>query len=79
MSFESKFQIDGQWFYRGNASPLWVALGSRPDGSASGIAERVPRAYWFLLDHIAELRKTNEERRAGILADLDIPKNPRTP
>lgn len=62
MTEEVKFQIDGQWFYRGNRSPSWFALASRADGSASGIAERVPRAYWFLLDHIARLSEPVGER-----------------
>lgn len=63
MSEEAKFQIGGQWYYRGNRSPAWVALASRADGSASGIADKVPQDQWPLLEEVARLREQFEQER----------------
>lgn len=53
---EQRLFIDEQWFARGNLSQVWFFLGSRPDGSASGLAERVPSWAWPLLDDIVRLK-----------------------
>jgi len=53
---EIKVKIDGQWYYRGNRSSAWFALASRADGSASGIAEKMPAQTWFLLATLAAQR-----------------------
>jgi hypothetical protein len=53
-----EFQIDGQWYVRGNISPSWFACASRvPGGPRSGIAARLPRDLWPVLEQIAELRR----------------------
>lgn len=58
---EAKFNIDGQWFYRGNRSPMWLLVASRPDGSCQdGISEKVPEDLWPLLEEIARLKDSHE-------------------
>jgi hypothetical protein len=72
MSEESKFQVGGQWYYRGNHSPSWLALASRADGSASGISEKVSTDWWPLLEEIASLREQlADERRKHEIAELN--------
>ena len=53
---EQKFKVGDQWFYRGNRSPTWLFVHERADGSISGISEKVPFAWWLLLEEIAKLR-----------------------
>ena len=50
---EAKININGQWYYRGNRSPQWLALASRSDGSACGIADKVPPEEWPALEKAA--------------------------
>ena len=54
---EIRLNLDGQWFYRGNRSPRWMAMASRLDGSMCGIAESVPAEYWPVLERVAYLEK----------------------
>ena len=55
---EARFKIGDQWYYRGNRSPSWFAVASRPDGSCQGgIADRIPQDYWPWLEVVAELKK----------------------
>lgn len=59
---EIKINVSGQWYFRGNRSPVWFALASRSDGSASGIADRLPQEAWEFLEIIAaEHAKHKEE------------------
>lgn len=51
-SEEQKFEVDGQWFYRGNQSPRWFFKA----GPRTGISSPVPSGMWPLLEHITELR-----------------------
>jgi len=62
MKKEVKFKYDGQWYYRGNKSDSWFFLADRSDGSPCGIAERVPKKMWPILEKLAEIEfKTKVE------------------
>lgn len=51
---EARFKLGDQWYYRGNRSPSWFYVASRPDGSCQGgIAERVPQHLWSFLEDTA--------------------------
>jgi hypothetical protein len=72
MSEEVKFQVGGQWYYRGNRFPPWFALASRADGSACGISEKVPTDWWPILEEVARLREQlADERRKREIAELN--------
>lgn len=55
MAEEVTLNIEGQWFYRGNRSPAWIARGSAPDGSMLEISDRVPQEIWPILERVVEL------------------------
>ena len=71
MSDEVKFKVDGQWFYRGNRSPQWLALASRPDGSACGITDKVPAEMWSVLEELAKVTAELEETRDALSSEHD--------
>ena len=51
---EARFKLGDQWYYRGNRSPSWFYVASRPDGTCQGgIAERVPQHLWSFLEDTA--------------------------
>lgn len=73
---EARFKVGDQWFYRGNRSPSWFFVASRADGSCQGgISERVPVAWWPMLEEIASLRSAtpasaSSERAVALLQAL---------
>jgi len=52
MPEEQRFQIDGQWYYRGNRSPSWFATYRE----GFGLAEKIPREMWPVMEEVARLR-----------------------
>lgn len=66
---EAKFKVGEQWYYRGNSNPQWIALASRLDGSASGIADKIPTDFWPVLNALAaalaEIERLKAERDAA--------------
>jgi hypothetical protein len=70
---EEKFKIDLQWYYRGNRSPKWLYVASRPDGSCQdGICEEVPREQWALLEHVSALSAQVRELQLTLSHSVDV-------
>ena len=63
---EAKININGQWFYRGNHSPRWLACASRSDGSMSGISDDVETFVWPILEEIVRLHSLLAQREERI-------------
>lgn len=61
-----EFEIDGQWFSRGNRSNVWLAV-NRPGGNS--LADRVPSVCWPFLEEIARLRAAQSE--SGLQSTLE--------
>ena len=70
---EAKININGQWFYRGNRSPRWLACASRSDGSMSGISDDVETFVWPILEEIVRLRSLLAQREETEKEMIDCP------